>query len=244
MQTITNSTKKLLTSLFLVLILISPTYVFAAPKDNAAVEKQRIDNLKERANREIDRRISSLSKLTDKISTIARITDAQKASLNTEIANNVAELTSLKDKIATDTELSVLKNDVKSIVDSYRIYAIFIPKIHLLASVNKTDQAQIKLSEIAVKLEAKIKILKDSGKDVSRLETNLAEMKTNLTNAKTKINTLQEKIISVIPSGYPGNKNVLIDGKNTMALIKKDLASARQNAAQVIAGIKAINQQN
>jgi hypothetical protein len=235
--------KEILLSLLLTILLILPAYTFAAPKDNSNAEKQRVDNLKERANREIDRRVASLSKLTSRINLIVRITSEQKTSLISEISKNITELTALKNKVTSDTDLATLKGNVKSIVDSYKIYGVFVPKIHLLITINKTDQAQIKLSDIALKLEDRIKTLKDGGKNVTSLEADLIDMKTNLANAKTKIDALQEKIFAVIPADYPGNKGILVDGKNAMASIRKDLATARQDAGKIVEVIKAMDQE-
>lgn len=234
-----NFAKKTLVYLLLAIVLILPVYTSAAPKDTSTAEKQKITNLQERANREIDRRVSSLGKLNSKINSIAKISAEQKKSLTDEILKNQRDLMMLKNKIAQDTELATLKNDAKSIVDSYKIYGVLMPKINLLASINRTDTARMKLSQLVIKLENQIKVLKDSGKDVNAMESSLAEMKTSLGGAETKIAGLQEKIMAVTPADYPGNKSVLTEGKNNLALAKKDVNDARSDAGKIIEIMKA-----
>jgi hypothetical protein len=239
MKTNINFVKKTLAHLLLAVFLLLPVYTSAAPKDTATAEKQKITNLQERANREIDRRVSSLGKLNSKINNITKISDEQKKSLTDEILKNQRDLMMLKNRIAKDAELATLKNDVKSIVDSYKIYGVLIPKINLMASINRTDTARMKLSQLVIKLENQIKALKDNGKDVSTMESSLAEMKTSLGDAETKISGLQEKIMAVTPADYPGNKGVLTEGKNNLALAKKDIADARSDAGKIIEAMKA-----
>jgi septal ring factor EnvC (AmiA/AmiB activator) len=233
--------KKSMVVLFLVSVLLLPAYASATPKAKAEADQQRVDNLKERANREVERRITTLNKLVSQISSIKKLTPDQKTAFSSEIQKNVSDLSSLKAKIGAETDLATVKSDVKSIVDSYKIFGVFMPKIHLLAAVNKTEQAQIKLSTIATRLETQISTLKTVGKDVAGMEADLAEMKAKLTDAKTKITALQAKIIAVTTDGYPGNKGVLVDGKNDLAEIKKDLATARTDAKKIVNAIKSLN---
>ncbi len=55
----------------------------------------RMDNLKDRANREIDRRVDALGKMVDKISGMKRLTADEKSSFTSQINQNIDDLNNL-----------------------------------------------------------------------------------------------------------------------------------------------------
>src|SRR5260370_39951459 len=91
-------------------------------------QTDKIVNLKERAGKEIDRRVASLMKLIDRVNAIKRLSTTQKSTFTAEIQVQITNLNNLKAKIAADTDLPTLRIDVQSIVQSYTIYALFMPQ--------------------------------------------------------------------------------------------------------------------
>src|SRR5260221_6677463 len=93
-----------------------------------AAQEDKMARLKTRAENEIDRRVAGLTKLIDRINGIQRLSADQKTTLVSQLQAEISALNSLKAKIASDTDIATLRTDVQSIVKSYRIYALFIPK--------------------------------------------------------------------------------------------------------------------
>ena len=218
-----------------------PMVVIAAPATTKAEnDQQKMTNLRERSDREIDRRVLAMNKLLAKINAFQKIATEQKSAFTAEIQNNITELTTLRTKIAADADLTTMRADAKSIVSSYKTFGVFMPKIHLLATIENANQVRVKLLAVSAKLEAQLEIQSADDKDVLALEANLKEMKVALADAEVEIVALEGRIIAVSTEGYPGNKGILTEGKNSMASIRKDLATARQDAAKIIAGIKAL----
>ena len=145
-----------------------------------AVLNNKTTNLKDRAAKEIERRLTSLNDLISKINGIKKITDAQKSSFSSQIQTEIVSLNTLKTKIDADTDLTALKTDVQSIIKSYRVYALFLPKINILLAADGLDNLADKLSTIAIKLETKINDAKVKGTDVATLNSLLSNL-----NSKT-----------------------------------------------------------
>src|SRR3989339_757212 len=121
-----------------------------APASRAAAKET---NLKKRADKEIDRRIKSLNNLVTKVGALKRLTADQKSLLRSQVESEIANLTALKTKIDGDTDASILKTDVQSVVKSYRVYALFLPKINILAASDQILNITDKLSSVSAKLE-------------------------------------------------------------------------------------------
>src|SRR5258708_3571747 len=152
----------------LILLISSPSLVVAqSPSPSAKTslpavtrKAERMEtqttNLKSRVDQEIDRRISSLGKLIERINALKRISSDQKLSLTNQVQAEVTSLTTLKAKIDQDTDVTILRTDVKSIVASYRVYALFMPKIEVLAAADRLSETADKLTDLATKLQARV----------------------------------------------------------------------------------------
>lgn len=226
------------TILILGISITSPTSHKVAATELTATQNQKVQNLKTRANTEITRRLASLDKLSSKISLIKKLSAAQQASFTADIQNNITDLTNLKAKIDADTDPTTLQADVKSIVDDYRIYLLYVPKIHLLAGAEVVTEITTNLTTIAAKLEARITTEQTAGKDVSALNTELINMKSNIANAIANAQNITDTVTGLTPSGYPSNKTNLQSAHDMLVAAKADIQTAKKAAQAIITGLK------
>ena len=77
-------------------------------------------------------------------------------SLASLVSSEIANLTALKSKIEAETDLSVLKGDVKSITNSYRIFALVIPQGRIEVAADKIADVASSLTTLSGKLQARI----------------------------------------------------------------------------------------
>lgn len=203
-------------------------------------QADRLEKLRARAIAEIDRRLKSLSGLTERISNIKRLTADQKNALSSSIQEQITSLTNLKTKIQADSDLETLKADTKSIVDSYRIYLLYIPKIHILGVADVELNYADKLSELSSKLETRLQEEKATGKDVSQLESLLTQMKSKISEGKAKAQSAFDTVLNLKPEDYPGNKTSLETARNSLQSAKQSLQEARHLASRIIAGVKGL----
>ena len=212
----------------------------AAQKAASGSATIRIENLKSRADHEIDRRLASLNLVLTRISTFKHITDSDKASLTSSVKTEISNLTTLKTKIAADADLVTLRTDVKSIVDSYRVFLLFIPKIHLLAASDRILTINDEITSLSTKLEQKIQSAKTGGKDVAILEDYLADMKAKTEDAKNLATKVQTTVSLLAPNGYPGNRSTLLAGRDMLKTAHTDLIEADHDAQKIIQGLKSL----
>ncbi len=194
----------------------------------------RMDNLKNRANQEITRRIASLQKLLTRISEIKKITDSQKASFTSQVQTEINNLTTLQAKIQADTDTATLKTDVQSIVQSYRVYALFMPKIEILGAADRILTTSDQVTAEVTKLQTKIDEAKAKGKDVTTLQALLTDLQAKVTDAKLQAQNAITTVTPLTPDGYPGNKTSLESARTMIKTGHQDLLTAREDAKKII----------
>ena len=217
-----------------------PTSTTAAQR-KTDIQTQKMENLKNRANQEIDRRITSLTKLLERINLLKRLSSDQKTSFASRVQNEIANLTTLKTSIQSDATLETLRINTQSIVKSHRIYAFFIPQIQILvasdALTHSTDQA----TELATKLQSRIQEAQSLGKDVTSLTATLTDMTTKIADAKQQASNAATAVTNLTLEGFPGNKTQLQSARAMIVLGKKDLTEARQAAKTIVNTLKSTN---
>lgn len=216
------------------------TRLTEAAQKKDQVQSERLEKLRTRAIAEIDRRLKSLTGLTEKINAIKRLTAEQKSALTSSIQEQINSLTSLKTKIQSDSDLETLKADAKSIVDSYRIYLLYIPKIHILTVADAELNYADKLTELAFKLENRLNEKKANGQDVSSWVTLLTQMKSKISEGKSQAQSAFDAVLNLKPEDYPGNKSTLESARQTLQKARQSLQEARRLASQIIGGIKGL----
>jgi hypothetical protein len=216
----------------------------SAAKTNlkTSVEANLIDNLKQRAQTEITRRLNFLKDLQTKITSIKKITDSDKSSLQNQIQTQIDELNSLQAKINSDTDLTTLRTDVKSIINGYYIFAFFRVKISLLVAADRLMAVSDLLEALETKLKTRVDQASAAGMDVSNLETLLSDMTTKINNANTQIQKIQTDLASLTAQGFPGNKSVLLLERSKLKTAYANLKAAHQDAIQIRQGLVKLEQ--
>ncbi len=200
----------------------------------------------ERANKEIEVRITSLNQLSTKIQLMKKLSDVQKSNFSTQISNLVSELSALKIKIAGETDKAVLKTDVASITKAYRIFALIEPQIRITASADRIISTVALFQTINLKLSAKMSEAQNAGNDVTEIVKLFADMTGKSTSAQAKAEEAINSIIVLKPDN--GDKTIAASNKLTLkearGLINDahdDLKQAREDAKKILESLKAFS---
>ncbi|MDP3941744.1 MAG: hypothetical protein Q8Q49_05565 [bacterium] len=205
-----------------------------AAERKAESQETVMQNLQNRAIKEIDRRLEAMNRLITRISNIKKLSDAQKATLTTQVQTEITNLTNLKTKIQADTDIDTLRTDVKSIITSYRIYALLIPKIHIITAAESMLTATEKLSSAYTELNERVDSATVAGVDTTQMKTALATMQAKITDANTQINNAISTVSALTPTGYPGNISGLKTARSYLTAARKDIVDAFNAAKDVL----------
>lgn len=197
--TITSSVKAVFT---LSQITVNPT--------RAAIRLQRVVTItqlkKDNALKEINRRITALNGLINKINALTRLSSDEKATLTAEVTAEITSLNNLSQKITNDTDLATLTADKKSIVDSYRVFLLFMPKIEIISHADM-------ILDLASLMQAK---------------NPPSDAAAKITDAINQASSAITEVINLDPSGWPGNKSDLESARSMLQVARQDLNSAWQ----------------
>ncbi len=208
-------------------------------KLSAAVEAR----VKDKADREIDRRISAVNTLSARVAEMKRLSDADKATLTTELKGHADALAALKVKIDADTDADTIKTDVKTITASYRIFMLIIPRDRVIASADRMDTTLALMSTAGAKLETRVGVAKVAGNDTTKLEAALTDMKAKLVDAQTNYNAAVSAVVPLVPdqgdqATIDKNNAAFKDAKAKMKVAMNDFVAARADIKTLVTGLK------
>lgn len=196
------------------------------------------EDLRNRAQKEINRRVEFLTQLITQINGIKKLTVAQKTDLQSQIQVQIVGLNTLQAKINADTDNVTLKADVKSIINNYYVFLFFREKVNLLVAADKISATSDNLSGISIKLQTRISQAQTAGNNVTTLNAQLLNMNAKISDAKIQIASVQTEVSILTAQGYPGNKTTLQDARSKIKLANQDLKVAYQDALKIRDGLK------
>lgn len=213
---------------------------------STAGAEARLPKIIARSDAAIVARIADLNKLNTRIAGLKNVSDAAKTNIANEVQTNNEGLTSLKAKINADTDAGTALIDEKSIYGSYRIYALVIPQGFILAAADRVGTIADMMTTTGTKLEARINVGKTAGKDVTALETALADFSAKISDARAQAATVESGVASLVPdqgdkTKLQANTAALKAARANIKTATQDLQAARKDAGTIIAGLKALH---
>ncbi len=200
--------------------------------------------LKEKAIKELDRRIASLTKLIEKITVIKRLTEVQKSTLFAQVQEEITSLTTLKTTITGQTDIEALRSSIQSIVRSYRIYVLYIPKMNIIANGDKIlSLIEGEMTTLTTKLQMRIDEVKAKGISVDAINGLMTQRQAKLTEATTQARGAIKKVVVLTPDGWPGNRTELQSARAMLEIARKAMNDAQKLAGQIrdlLKGVKSI----
>lgn len=218
----------------------------AAPVATTVKVDAKLQAAKDKAYKEIDRRIQALNDLSTRIAAMQRVTANFKQALATDVQNQVTGLTQLKVKIEADADVETLKADVKTITESYRVFMLVVPRARIATAADREVTLITMMNQLGAKLQARISAAQSAGSDVTALMTALTDMSTKLKDANSKA----QAAVSVSATLTPDEGDKTKAAQNAAALkaartdiqgAHKDLIAARKDAETIIKGLRALH---
>ena len=202
-------------------------------KTNVSVKDQAsFDEVKAKCVKAITDRQASLDKAAAKV---AKSPDPHDAALNTIITDSKTALTALQTQIEADTDLTALKADCQRVVTDLRIYALRLPQINLVMSIDRLDASLVKFGTLHDQLVAAIAAANTAGDpDAANAAALLTKLEAKLASAKTKLDGIDvDALLAITPADYNANKNVLKPYLQAVRSANSDVRDAAQLARHI-----------
>ncbi len=213
---------------------------------SSTIFQAKMDKAKEKAQKEIDRRIVSLNALITRVNAMTKVTDIVKQNLTTNTQNQIAALTALKAKIAADTDSDTLRTDIKSIAPSYRIFMLIIPQGHIVAAADREVTIINILAGIGAKLEARLQAAQTAGADITALTVVLNDMAAKLNSAQKHAEAALSGSATLTPDDgdktkMASNEAALKAARKEIQAAQQDLVAARKDTETIIKALRTLN---
>jgi hypothetical protein len=211
--------------------------MYAATNSSASASAKMIT----RANTLIDQRVKSLNDLITRIQEMKNVTPNQKATITGNVQSLVTNLTDLKSRIATDAT-STLKTDLQSITGSYRVYALAMPEVNILASGDRITTIAAQLNAIQAKIQARLAADTTlTGNTV--ITADLADMSAKVADAMTNTRAAAAEVTPLMPDQgdkvkMASNLAALKDARSKIKAAADDLKAARKDVQAILDIIK------
>lgn len=225
--------------------LLTPVSALAqiAPLSSSANQQTRISTLHTNCDNQINQRLTDLNNALTRMHSLVKLSDDQKSQFAGEIQTDITGLTALKAKCDADTDLTTLKSDYKSIFTQYRVYAVFLPQIHLLIASDTMAVTNAQLSDLATKLQSRIQ---EAG-NPSNLTSLLTDMQSKISDSHTQYQTIESQITPLTPNSFntdpTGTKTTEQTARSELKTGVSDLHTAWSDAKQIVQILKSLKTQ-
>lgn len=214
---------------------------FALTSQQSATEQTRLQNIITKGDQEISRRLASLNNLTSIVNAATKLTASDKTTLDNEITTEISGLTALKTKLDSETTIEAARTDAQQIYSDYRVYALVLPKAHLVKFADSIQAVDSKLTTFAGKLQSRITTEQQAGKDVSAMQAALMDMNSKISAAQAAASQIESGVINLQPSDYNSNHQLL---SNDMAQLKTahadNKAAFAADAKSIVSTLKSL----
>ncbi len=187
----------------------------------ATAQQTQLQNVIKRSDTLITNRITTLNTLLTRIQNDTRLTAAEKSSFTSDVQTDISGLTALKTKIDADTDVTTAREDAKTIITGYYVYAVFEPKVRLHIVLNNLQTVSTNVQNLVPQIQNLINSLQSQGKDVTELQAQLNDVNTQLQT----INTTLAKDITTVEG---------ITATTGPSSAEQSFAKVRQDIAQLV----------
>lgn len=195
----------------------------------------RIQNIKTREDKLIDRITGRLNSLDAKINSRKNLSNDDKNQLLAQVQAAITGLNTLKVKADAEGNVSSLRADIKSL----KVFRLTEVKIRLILAADTMSAAADRMTAVSVNLGTKIAKARAEGKNTDSLTNLLNDMKSKLADAKTQYANAENQLLNLDPN----DSGALAVLKNVRGEIKTgaaDLKTARQDMQQIRQGLKSL----
>ncbi|MEK9165853.1 MAG: hypothetical protein AAB525_03295 [Patescibacteria group bacterium] len=229
--------KKLILSAIICASLIIPNITLGAK--TLAVDPGKLQNL---GATMIDKRVAAIAKYDSLLAKTKYVTETTLTQVRGELSRVSSELGTLKTKIQGETDIAILKADIKSIVNNYRVYQVFLPQSAGIVSVDRMKTYEAKLNELKNKISQKADELEGQGKDASAIRNLISLAEGNISTGTGHIATAESKFTSMTIADPEGARTLKLEGRTALISAKQSFSEARKNMRDAVQEIKKLAQ--
>jgi hypothetical protein len=206
-----------------------------APLRAAARAEPTVANLQALGRCEIDGRLAALARLQASVDASPALTDAHEAALDAILSSTGAGLRALRTEIDGDTTVEALRDDLRRIVEDFRVYLLVAPQVVLVEATDRVGVAATRLDTAAGRLEAAIGRAEAAGRDVGDARQHLATMRAKTAAARSAVDGVAAAVLALTPAAWNAG-----DAAPVLQRARAALREARVDLREALAAARAV----
>ena len=191
----------------------------------------------------VNGRVASLNKLLAKIPTMKNVPANDQAILTANVQAQISNLKTLQAKFDADTDVKTARADVKSAIDSSRVYAVTIPQVNIAAADDRIGTIVGLMQTLLTKVQARIATVQAAGKDVTAMNAAVTDIQAKLSDATTQAQAAESGVVNLAPDNgvaatAASNKTAITAARTAIKAATADLQAARADFRTIASGLK------
>lgn len=204
------------------------------PAGPEAAGERTIEKLKDRAEQAVERRLDTIDRVIRALQGAGHLTDDHERILLGELEAAADGLSALGREIEAAETIAELRNLIPLIFEDYRIYALVVPKAHLVVVADTVGAVVDRVEIVAGSLQDAIDRLNGAGYDTAEAEEALAGMVESLRQADSLASAVPDSVLPLLPADWPDPARGILEGAQAdLRSAREQLASAVRSAHQV-----------
>lgn len=200
--------------------------VAAAPAAGALDRTPGLDAVKQAAHTAVQARVTALE-AADAVVASSAFMGADQAVVRRLLQGDVAGLRALDAEIQADTALAEARADAQRVYTDYRVFALALPVAHLTRAADAVVAVAVpRLTAAHDRLQAAV-----TAKGTAALQPLLDDM-------KAQTDAARGPAAALTPATWNADHEVLQPHRAALETARADLRRARQDARQVVAGLR------
>lgn len=195
-------------------------------------DRPTIDQVKERADAAIERRLAALDRAAAKVRTNDHVTADHAAQLITHYIRASDGLNDLRRDIAQATTYEELRDLVPMIAEDYRVYLVILPKTHLVLASDRMADGVTRMSNAADGFLDAIERAEDAGYDMTEARKWLRVARDEIAEVNRTAVPVADDVVGLTAADWEEPAKTQLDTG------KRKLTNARVDVAQAIDALK------
>lgn len=199
-----------------------------------------IDDLRERCDGAIERRLSGLDAAEARLTGSATLTGDHAATLIGIIDATEAGLVSLEADLAAAVDVAVVRDLCGQIGPDYRVYLVVLPQVHLTTGTDRVDAAVTRADQLVVEFDAAVAEAEAAGADVTEAVAHRDAAVAHIRTADDSVDGVADSVLAVTPDSYnagPGS-DVLDSARSALRTSHLELRTAHADARAAVKALR------
>ena len=212
-------------------------------EQNIQKTEQKIAKIRTAADKELDKRIEDLNKLISRLQEFKNLSENDRIAVISPVNELITNLRNLRTEIDETNSTTTIKNARDSITKNYRVYALFMPKMQIIAAADRTITMVSMMAIVGTKLENRLNAQATSSTvtsaNLTALQARLADFKLKIADAKVQADSAINIVAILSPD--QGDKTIMAsnlaalkEARSKIKLAQADLVSARKIANEIV----------